>query len=177
MYTMKSHSLNSITCDDNGAHIQKRTAKTNYFITRKSNSTEIKAQIIPKNGRGEYFYKEWDGRYYTDVHTAASDINTVERYYRRNKSIPSLRNLIVQVKQANETNYRPSFCVIYSRSPDEYCESHPIIQSHGNSKFQTEIDIPYVRTSKAILHQETKMVLSGTSAAEIYGTQLTQSVP
>ena len=53
MYTMKSHSLNSITCDDNGAHIQKRTAKTNYFITRKSNSTEIKAQIIPKNGRGE----------------------------------------------------------------------------------------------------------------------------
>ena len=92
--------------------------------------------IVNKNDRGEYFCKERDGRSYTDVHTAASDIYTshiyVERYYRWNKSIPLLRNLIVQVKQASETNYRPYFCVIYSRSSDEYEESHSIIQSHGN---------------------------------------------
>ena len=30
----------------------------------------------------------------------------VARDYRRNKSIPSLRNLFVQVKQTNEANYR-----------------------------------------------------------------------
>ena len=102
-------------------------------------------------------------------------IYTLLRDYRRHKSIPSLRNLIVQVKQANETNYRPYFCVIYSRSSDEYDKSHPIIQSHGNSKFQTEIDRPYIRTSKAILHQQAEMALSGISATEVYGTQLTQS--
>ena len=76
---------------------------------------------------------------------------------------------------ANETNYRPYFGVIYSRSLDKYNESQPIIQSHGKSKFQTEIDRPYIRTSKGILNQQAEMALSGISATEIYGTQLTQS--
>ena len=59
--------------------------------------------------------------------TAGSDIYTVERYYCRDKSISSLRNLIVQVKQANETNYRLYFCVIYSRSSVKYDQNQPII--------------------------------------------------
>ena len=42
MYTMKDHSLNSITCDYNGAYTQKRTANANHFVTRKSKSTEMK---------------------------------------------------------------------------------------------------------------------------------------
>ena len=33
-------------------------------------------------------------------------VYTVARDYRRNKSIPSLRNLFVQVKQTNKANYR-----------------------------------------------------------------------
>ena len=137
IYTIKNHSLNSITCDNSGAYTQRRTTKTNYFVTRKSNSKVMKAQIVHKNNRDEYFCKERDDRSYTDVHTAASNIYTVERYYRQNESIPSLGNLIFQVKQANETNYRPYFWIIYSRSSDKYDESHPIMQSKSNSKFQT----------------------------------------
>ena len=48
MYTMKSHSLNSITCDDNGAHIQKRTAKTNYFIPGNQTQQRLKLKLYPK---------------------------------------------------------------------------------------------------------------------------------
>lgn len=39
--------------------------------------------------------------------------------------------------------------------------------------FQTEIDKPYIKTSKAILHQQAEMALSGISGTEICGTQLT----
>ena len=116
----------------------------------------MKVQIVYKNDMDEYFYKERDGRSYTDVHTTASDIYTDETC--RNKGIPSLRNLIVQVKQENETNYRPQFCAIYSRLSGEYDESHPIIQWHGDSNFETEIDRPYTRTSEAILHQQAELL-------------------
>ena len=136
-----------------------------------------KTQLVHKNKSGEYFFKEKDGRSYTNVHTATSNIYTVGRYYRRNKSILLLWNLIVKIKQANKINYSPYFCVIYSRLSNEYDENHPIIQSHGNSKFETEIDRPYIRTSKAILLQQAEMALSGISATEIYGTHLTQTDP
>ena len=53
MNTIKNHSLNSIICDDNGAYTQRRTTKTNYLVGTKSNSAEIKAQIVHKNDRCE----------------------------------------------------------------------------------------------------------------------------
>ena len=98
MYAIKSYSLNLVTWDDNWAYTQRRTTKPNYLVTRKSNSAEMKVEIGHKNNRGEYLYKQRDDRYYTDVLTVATDIYTVERYYRQNKSISSLRNLTVQVK-------------------------------------------------------------------------------
>lgn len=70
MYTIKKYLLNSIKCDDN----RRRTSKTNYFVTKKSNLTEMKARIIHKNSRGEYFSKERDGRSSVDGHTATSGI-------------------------------------------------------------------------------------------------------
>ena len=42
MYAIKDHSLNSITCDYNGAYTQRGTANANHFVTRKSKSTEMK---------------------------------------------------------------------------------------------------------------------------------------
>lgn len=107
MYPIKNHLLNSITYDENGAYTQRWTTKTKYFVIRRSNSTEIKAQIVHKNDKGEYFSKQRDGRSYTDVYTAASDMYTVERYYHPNKSILSVGNLVVQVRQVKRTNYRP----------------------------------------------------------------------
>ena len=53
MYPIQNHSLNSITCADNEAYTQRRTTKTNYFVTRKSNSTKMKAQVLHENNRGE----------------------------------------------------------------------------------------------------------------------------
>ena len=50
----------------------------------------MKAQILHENNRGKSFYKERDDRSYTNDHTADGDIDTFERYYRRNKSISSL---------------------------------------------------------------------------------------
>ena len=75
----KNYSSNSITCDDNGAYTQRQITKTNYFVTRKSNSIEVKAQIVHRNNKGEYFYKKKDCRSYTDEDTPASSIYCCER--------------------------------------------------------------------------------------------------
>ena len=56
---------------------------------------------------------------HNDVIVPTCNIYTVERYYRHNKSIPSLRHLIVRAKQVNEPDYKPHFCIIYSNSSDE----------------------------------------------------------
>ena len=90
-----------------------------YFV-RKSDGGELKAQIAHQNEKGEYYYKERDrGNDHNDVIVPSSNICTVERYYRHNKSIPSLRHLIVRAKQVNEPDYKPHFCIIYSNSSDE----------------------------------------------------------
>ena len=74
MYTIKKYLLNSIKCDDNRTYTLRRTSKTNYFVTKKSNLTEMKVRIIHKNSSGEYFSKERDGRSSVDGHTATSGI-------------------------------------------------------------------------------------------------------
>ena len=81
LYTIKNYSLNSITCDDNGAYDQRRITKTNYFVTRKSNSTVMKVQIVHKSRRSEeYFHKERDGRSYNDAHATVM-LNRVMKHY------------------------------------------------------------------------------------------------
>ena len=143
MYPIKNHLLNSITYDENGAYTQRWTTKTKYFVIRRSNSTEMKAQIVHKNDKGEYFSKQRDGRSYTDVYTAASDMYTVERYYHPNKSILSLGNLVVQVRQAKRTNYRPHY------------RSKEILQKSSFHTITWQVlngDRPYIRTSKTISH-------------------------
>ena len=80
MYTIKNHSLNSLTCDDNGAYHKTRTTKIDYFV-RKSDGGELKAQIAHQNEKGEYYYKERDrGNDHNDVTVPTFNIYTVERY-------------------------------------------------------------------------------------------------
>lgn len=144
MYPIKNHLLNSITYDKNGAYTQRWTRKTKYFVIRRSNSTEMKAQIVHKNDKDEYFSKQRDGRSYTDVHTAASDMYTVERYYHPNKNILSLGNLVFQVKQAKRTN-----------SGHIYYRSKEILQKSSFHTITWKVlngDRPYIRTSKTISH-------------------------
>ena len=46
LYSIKNYSLNGITFDDHETYTHRRTTNTNYFVTWKPNSTEIKAQIV-----------------------------------------------------------------------------------------------------------------------------------
>ena len=109
----------------------------------------MKAQIAHQNEKGEYYYKERDrGNDHNDVIVPTSNIYTIERYYRHNKSIPSLRHLIVRAKQVNEPDYKPYFCIIYSNSSDEL-EKTPIIQPHGNSKTVSDVERPNIRIERS----------------------------
>ena len=120
-----------------GAYHKTRTTKTDYFV-KKSGGGELKAQIAHQNEIGEYYYRERDrGNDHNDVIVPTSYIYTAERYYRHNKSIASLRRLIVRAKQANEL----------ANSSDEL-EKTPIIQPHGNSKTVSDVERPYIGTSK-----------------------------
>ena len=66
---------------DNGAYTQRRITKTNYFVSRKSNSTVMKAQTVHKSRRSEdYFHKERDGRTYNDAYATVM-LNRVMKHY------------------------------------------------------------------------------------------------
>ena len=79
-------------------------------------------------------------------------VYTIESYYRRNKSFPGLRHMVVKVKNVDKMYYKYFFCVVYSytKSSGDY-ELHP----HGNS---TKTDHPYIRTSQAVLNEEDQML-------------------
>lgn len=51
------------------------------------------------------------------------------------------------------------------------------MQPHGNSKSDIELQRPYIRTSKKVLLQQSKMAMSRKSVADIYSTQIKQSNP
>ena len=51
------------------------------------------------------------------------------------------------------------------------------MQPHGNSKTVSDVERPYIRTSKEVLHQQQEMALLGSTATEIYHVQLRESNP
>ena len=86
----------------------------------------------------------------------------MERYYSQNKSIVSLKRLIVKIRNNNNGKYFDHFDLIYSR--DANVNKDVEILPHCNSKYTSAR--PYLRTSNKIL--EDQLLSSRHSVAEIY---------
>ena len=114
---------------------------------------------------------ERNGRQYNVVNVDAVDVYTVERYYRQNKSIVSLKRLIVEMRNYNAGRYFDHFALIYSR--DASINEDVEILPHVNSKYTSAKS--YIRTSNKILEVEDQLLSSGHSIAEIYDKVLQES--
>ena len=86
----------------------------------------------------------------------------MERYYSQNKSVVSLKRLIVKIRNSNNGKYFDHFALIYSR--DASANKDVEILPHCNSKYTSAR--PYLRTSNKIL--EDQLLSSRHSVAEIY---------
>ena len=97
VYTVKENNLEKITCDDNGAYMNSRNVKTHYFV--EESDGKILAKKVHKSDNG-YFINERQGQSYVSVPVGDEKVYLIERYYRKNKSIPNLRRMIVRVKKS-----------------------------------------------------------------------------
>ena len=99
------------------------------------------------------------------------DVYTVERYYRQNKSIVSLKRLIIEIRNYNAGKYFDHFALIYSR--DASINEDVEILPHVNLKYTSAKS--YIRTSNKILEVKDQLLSSGHSAAAIYDKVLQES--
>jgi len=166
MYTIRDHSLESITCDDNGAYIRSNSNKKIFHV--EIEGSELSAKTVHESN-GKYFYKEKDGRFYVNHEVDSKTVFEIERYYRWNKSIPQLKRSIYRIRNILATEYHPYTCVVYSLHGNQEENVQEIeILPHGNSKHQADSRRPYFRTEASVLEQEDTLLSSKRSPQEVY---------
>ena len=135
LYKIKNHTLESITCDDNGAYIKSNSVKKHYYVTVEDGSS-LSAKKLHQHNE-QYFIKEREERNYSNTLINDGSIYIGERYYRHNKSIPNLKRMVVRVQNAKTKQYEPYVCVIYSLENYEDVKQIEVMK-HGNSKSTTD---------------------------------------
>ena len=78
----------------------------------------------------------------------------MDGYYRINKTKSQLRRTIYRIKNIFQPIYEPYFRVVYSLNDDADHVKDIEIPRHGNSKKNTEIERPYIRTETTILKRQ-----------------------
>ena len=153
MYTITGYTIEQINCDDNGAYEDFKSAKTEYAIEIKGDEI-IKANVVHKEGE-KYIQNVRAGRSYERTVADPTKVYAIERYYRKNKSFPGLRHMVVKVKNVMSLHYEKYLCVVYSNSDERKINSDFSILPHGNS---TKSQHPYIRTSKNTLERESELL-------------------
>ena len=149
LYTIKDVSINNMNCDNNGSYGNNGSNKKTYYVKRTENNIE-RARIVRNDSNNRFYYKERKGRQYYNEHVPSSEVYTVERICRRNKSISRLKHLIVRVKSEDTQRYKAFMCVVYILSPVDGTMSDleaVKILPHKNSKLH---DKPYIRTCRFV---------------------------
>ena len=82
----------------------------------------------------------------------------IERYYRKNKSLPGLRHMVVKIKNATKLCYEKYFCIVYSICEETDTQmSYTKVLPHGN---YSKTEHPYIRTSQYVLNAERQLLES-----------------
>eukprot|EP00794_Sanderia_malayensis_P002937 gene2937-3394_t len=175
MYTIKNYSVDDITSDDNGAYINSNKVTSYYYVQINEKKDNARAFKVHKSSKG-FYYKQRDGRAYENVLVCESDVYSIERYYRQNKSIPSLRRMIVRIKANSKQNYEDYMCVVYSCTKQLLDEDDDIqILPHGNCKAGNNMQRSYYRTATSTLQAEEILLMNGKTPFEAYDHVLENS--
>ena len=111
MYTITGYTIEQINCDDNGAYEDPKSATKDYLVEIKGNM--LTASVVHQEG-DKYIHKVRNDRSYNRVVVDLNDVYMTERYYRKNKSLPGLRHMVVKIKNATKSCYEKYFCIVYS---------------------------------------------------------------
>ena len=153
MYTIKDAKVESIACDDNGAYLNSRSNKRYYRLSVRNGC--VISKVVHSSDGKHFHLKERNGRDYETKKVDISDVYIIERYYRQNKSIRSLKRLVVRIKAAKSELYENYCCVIYSKSEDDQNEENEPLLHHGNVKSFAQ---PYIRTSAKVLKEADNLI-------------------
>eukprot|EP00794_Sanderia_malayensis_P002387 gene2387-2747_t len=175
MYTIKNYSVDDITSDDNGAYINSNKVTSHYYVQINEKKDNARAFKVHKSSKG-FYYKQRNGRAYENVLVCESDVYSIECYYRQNKSIPSLRRMIVRIKANSKQNYEDFMCVVYSCTKQLLDEDDDIqILPHGNCKAGNNMQRSYYKTATSTLQAEDILLMNGKNPFEAYDHVLENS--
>lgn len=156
MYTILKSTFDDVCADDNGAYKASRSTKKHYYLNINRSKNTIKSKGVHLHKGHFYYNARGTGNAYERVAVNKSDVWTLYRYYRTNKSIPGLERIVAKIKAYDSELYEPHICVIYSKEKDTTSKAaKDEIQSHGNSKKQSR---PYIRTSKSTLSKQKELL-------------------
>ena len=165
MYTIKNAKIEDITCDGNGAYLKTRTNKRYCCLLVKDGPVITKLFTVHSFDDENFYLNQRNGRDYEAIRVDI--VYLIERYYRQNKSIPLLRQMIVRIK-AVKTGLYENYCgVVYTKSEDEQSAEVESLLPHGNAKSFTQ---PYIRTSPDVLTDVDCLASQNVNNNEIYDT-------
>ena len=99
MYTITGYTIEQINCDDNGAYEDPKSAENDYLVEVKGNM--LKASVVHKEG-DKFIHKVRNSQSYDRVVVDPKEVYMIKRYYRKNKSLPGLRHMVVKIKNCNQ---------------------------------------------------------------------------
>ena len=138
MYTVAGYTINQINYDDDGAYRYTISVEKDYYVPKEDGKLIVNTIYKEVN---QYVQHVRNGPSCNILFVEPSKVHTIERCYRRNKSFPGLRHMVVKVKYVDNMCYEDFFCIVdrYDKTSLNYK-----LPPHGNS---TKKDHPYNRTS------------------------------
>ena len=117
MYTIKNAKIENITCDGDGAYLQTKTSKWYHRLLVKDG--RYMSKIVHSSGDENFYLNQRNGRDYEAIRVDVNRKYLIELYYRQNKSITSLRQIIVRIEAVTTKLFENYCCVVVTKSEDK----------------------------------------------------------
>ena len=171
VYTIRNHTFESITCDDNGAYASLNQNKIKFYPDISNHST-VTVRTCHKED-GIVHCKEKTGQGYAKCPVGEEDVFELEKYYRWNKTFTQLKRTICRIKTVSKPDYEPYICVVYYVNSDSYFKTvhDREMREHDNSKQRRS----YHRTDPTILKRQDTFLSTNKPPQEVYNFLLDES--
>ena len=167
----KKEDVGNIVADDNGAYLVTASATRQFKVNVYWSEDKLEVQGVHMDSPGEFCLKKRVGRPYETVHINKDSVYSVSRYYRKSKSFPGLRQLIVRITPVQKESRIEHFSMVYSLDSVMKQEELSVLP-HGNALKRTR---PYICTSRKTMDKLLDNLSSEKSVIEVYDLTLEES--
>ena len=113
MFTRKED-VGNIVADDNGAYSVTAYATRQFKVGVNWSEHKVEVQGVFMDSFRKFYFKRRVGRAYETVHINKDSVYSLSMYYRKSKSFPGLRKLIVCMTPVQKESQVGNCCVVYS---------------------------------------------------------------